>query len=227
MTMLVLDGIVQRAGGRSIAQLDHLSLIAGERCLLLGPSGSGKSTLLAIAAGLLTPSDGKVWVDGTPISTLAPQALDRFRGRRIGIVFQRLHLIGSLTVRQNLAAAQFCARLPQDPAAVDTLLDALGLMARADAMPATLSGGEAQRVAIARATINRPGLILADEPTASLDDDHAAAVLDLLLAQAEAAQAALLIATHDARARARIARQIELRAPDAGDQICASKVRCR
>jgi ABC-type lipoprotein export system ATPase subunit len=208
--MLELDNIHHRIGDRTIVQLESFALAPGEACLLLGPSGSGKSTALAIAAGLLRPTRGRVTIDGTELAQLSGTALNRFRGQRIGMVFQGLHLIASLTVRQNLAAAQFCARRPQSRVDVDTLLDTLGLRDRADALPVTLSGGEAQRVAIARAVINRPRLLLADEPTASLDDANASSVLDLLLTQARECDAALLIATHDARAVARITRRIAL-----------------
>lgn len=208
--MLELDQLHHRPGGGSAVALDHLSLANAEQALLLGPSGSGKTTLLSIAAGLIKPERGTARIDDIDPSSLSPSDRDRWRGRNVGIVFQRLHLIPSLTVRQNLRVAQYCAQLPQDMAQVDSTLAALGLADKAGRKPGQLSGGEAQRVAIARAVVNRPRLILADEPTASLDDANAARVLDLLLAQAEACKAMLLIATHDARVVARIARRIAL-----------------
>ncbi len=208
--MLELDQLHHRYGGSTAVALDRLSLADAEQALLLGPSGSGKTTLLSIAAGLIKPERGTARIDGIDPASLSLSDRDRWRGRNVGIVFQRLHLIPSLSVRQNLRVAQYCARLPQDTAQVDRTLSALGLTDKAERKPGQLSGGEAQRVAIARAVVNRPSLILADEPTASLDDANAARVLDLLLAQAEACKAMLLIATHDARVVSRIGRRIEL-----------------
>ncbi|NKF21278.1 ABC transporter ATP-binding protein [Solimonas marina] len=210
--MLSLQAIRHRYDDRTAARVEVLDLAAGEPALLLGPSGSGKTTLLHIAAGLLRPSEGLVRIGGQSLTALDDIALDRFRGRHVGIVFQRLHLIGSLTVLQNLLAAQYGAGLPVDIGHGRATLAALGIEAQADVLPARLSQGQAQRAAVARATVNRPQLIVADEPTASLDDRNADAVLNLLQAHARACEAALLIATHDARAKACIKRQITLEA---------------
>ena len=207
---LSMTAIRHRPPGAGEIVLDRLSLMAGDAMLLLGPSGSGKSTLLAIAAGLRMPQHGAVAIDGQPLSALSAAARDRLRGQRVGLVFQRLHLVPSLTVAEQLQAAQRFAGLPVARSRIADTLDALGLAALARRRPAELSGGEAQRVAIARAVINAPALILADEPTASLDDDSTAQVLDLLLTQAARCGAALLIATHDQRARDRIGQQIRL-----------------
>lgn len=207
---LSMTAIRHRPPGAGEIVLDRLSLAAGDAMLLLGPSGSGKSTLLAIAAGLRMPQHGAVAIDGQPLSALSAAARDRLRGQRVGLVFQRLHLVPSLTVAEQLQAAQRFAGLPVARSRIADTLDALGLAALARRRPAELSGGEAQRVAIARAVINAPALILADEPTASLDDDSTAQVLDLLLTQAARCGAALLIATHDQRARDRIGQQIRL-----------------
>jgi putative ABC transport system ATP-binding protein len=190
---------------------DH-RLAAAAQALLLGPSGSGKSTLLHLIAGLQRPSRGVVRIDGAPISRWSEAARDRFRGRRIGIVFQRLHLVPALNLQQNLLLAQTCAGLPRDPQRVAELLAALDLAPLARARPHQLSGGQQQRAALARALVNRPALLLADEPTASLDDASAAAVLDLLTGEAARAGAALLVATHDARAKARFSERWELTA---------------
>lgn len=190
---------------------DH-RLAAAAQALLLGPSGSGKSTLLHLIAGLQRPSRGVVRIDGAPISRWSEAARDRFRGRRIGIVFQRLHLVPALNLQQNLLLAQTCAGLPRDPQRVAQLLAALDLAPLARARPHQLSGGQQQRAALARALVNRPALLLADEPTASLDDASAAVVLDLLTGEAARAGAALLVATHDARAKARFSERWELTA---------------
>ena len=188
---------------------------AGEQWLVLGASGSGKTTLLAIVAGLLRPSAGRVAVSERDLGALSGPALDRFRGRHIGFVPQKLHLLASLTVEKNLALAQYMAGVAQDPARMHDVLAALGLAERAHSKPAELSHGEAQRVAVARAVINRPQLILADEPTSNLDDIHCAQAIDLLESQAMACGAALVVATHDQRVRARFDRRIDLSAPPA------------
>ncbi|MFT4047791.1 MAG: ATP-binding cassette domain-containing protein [Solimonas sp.] len=208
--MLSLHAVRHRYGDRAVLDISHLEFGAGEQALLLGPSGSGKTTLLHIAAGLLRPSEGAVALAGQALSELDGRALDGFRGRHVGIVFQRLHLIGSLSVLQNLLAAQYGAGLPVDAARARETLSALGIDALADALPAHLSQGQAQRAAVARAIVNRPKLLIADEPTASLDDRNADTVLALLQEHARASGAVLLIATHDARAKARVARHVTL-----------------
>lgn len=182
----------------------------GEHWLVLGPSGSGKTTLLHILAGILKPSFGEVLVAGQPLTKLKPRALDRFRARHVGIVLQRLHLVDSLTVEDNVVLAQFLARLPPDPHRALEVLTDLGLEDKAHAYPHELSFGQAQRVAVARAVVNRPTLLLADEPTSNLDDAHALQTLDLLESQANACRATLLIATHDQRIKSRFRKQYML-----------------
>jgi ABC-type lipoprotein export system ATPase subunit len=200
----------RRYGGQSIELGDWRSE-AGERWLLSGPSGSGKTTAIHLLAGVLSPSEGRIAVYGQDLGALSGAALDRFRGRHVGIVFQRLHLIGALDVRRNLALARSLAGLPADEARIEEVLERLALSAKARSRPESLSGGEAQRLAIARAVLNRPALLLADEPTASLDDANAARVLDLLFAEAQSCGATLVVASHDARAAARFERRRELR----------------
>ncbi len=199
--MFVLTGVAQRYGRTPAVRIDAWRAQPGEHWLLAGDSGSGKTTLLHILAGLTTPTEGSVVVGGTDLATLAGSARDRWRGRSVGLVPQRLHLVAALDVRSNLLLAQFLAGLPQDRARVDELLAALGVGDLALRYPRQLSQGQAQRVAVARAVVNRPALVLADEPTASLDDSHAAATLRLLRQQAEATGATLVVASHDARVR--------------------------
>ena len=151
-------------------------------------------------------------VEGHHLAQMSASQRDRFRGRRIGLVMQRLHLIGALTVAANLELAQSLAGLAKDRTRIDSVLDALDIARMRDRRPRTLSQGEAQRVAIARAVINRPALILADEPTAALDDDNANAALDLLFAQARGHGATLIVATHDARIKSRFAHVLRLSA---------------
>jgi putative ABC transport system ATP-binding protein len=158
----------------------------------------------------LRPSRGRVLVAGQDLGALAPAELDAFRGRNIGIVLQRLHLIRALTVTDNLRLTQSLAGLPVSTEQVNRLLSELGIAALATARPNRLSEGEAQRVAIGRAVINRPALILADEPTSALDDATCEVVLTLLRAQADASGATLLIATHDARLKPHFPHRLEL-----------------
>ncbi|WP_448518566.1 ABC transporter ATP-binding protein [Rhodoflexus sp.] len=171
----------------------------GEASLLIGGSGSGKTTLLHMLAGLRQPSSGTIRIAGTDLSKLSKAEADRFRGRSIGLIFQQPHLLPSLTLTQNLAAAQYFADLPADRKRIVEVIAELNLSHRADAFPHQLSQGEQQRAAIARAMLNQPKVILADEPTASLDDDNCRAVADLLRSQAARYNATLIIATHDGR----------------------------
>lgn len=182
----------------------------GERWLLIGPSGSGKSTLLHLLAGFFPPSHGEILVAGFRLDKLKPHALDRFRGRHIGIVLQRLHLVSSLSVFDNVLLAQYLAGVRQDRARVAEVLDELGLGTKRGAAPHALSFGEAQRLAVARAVVNRPSVLLADEPTSNLDDERCIETLSLLERAAAACHATLLIATHDQRVKARMPNQFSL-----------------
>lgn len=180
-------------------RLGDVSVVQGGTLLLRGPSGSGKSTWLALAAGLLTPLAGEIVVADQSVGALPAAARDAWRARHIGVLPQKLHLSEALTVNDNLALVYFAAGLPVDKAAIGRALDALGVGSLAARRPSQLSGGQAQRVALARAVLLRPSVILADEPTASLDDDACAAALALLQHSARTLGATLVIATHDAR----------------------------
>jgi putative ABC transport system ATP-binding protein len=208
--MISVQGLRHRYGDRQVLALDAWRAEAGDRWLVLGASGSGKTTLLGIVGGLLRPSAGRVTVDGQDLAALSGAALDHFRGQRIGFVPQKLHLIPSLGVAENLLLAQYLAGVAQDRGRVAEVLGGLGIAERAEARPSELSHGQAQRVALARAVINRPSLILADEPTSNLDDAHCAQAVELLESQAAACGATLVVATHDQRVRARFAKRIEL-----------------
>ncbi|HYF57802.1 MAG TPA: ATP-binding cassette domain-containing protein [Burkholderiaceae bacterium] len=203
---LSIESLVHRRDGRTVLEVPRFELPAGARAVLVGPSGSGKTTLLSLAAGLLPTQAGRVSVAGTELAALAARgarALDRFRATRVGLVPQQPMLFGMLDALDNLLVARHLAGLPPDPGAARELLGRLGLAQLAHRRPRELSRGQQQRVALARALVNRPALILADEPTANLDDDQAAAAIELLAGQARALGAALLVATHDARVRAR------------------------
>jgi len=197
--------------GAEVLKVASWQVEQGSQWLVLGPSGSGKTTLLHILAGILKPTAGSISIAGEGLTALEPAELDRFRGRHIGIVLQRLHLIPSLTVVNNLLLAQYLAGLTQDGARVREVLASLDVADKARAYPHELSFGQAQRVAVARAVVNRPKLLLADEPTSNLDDARCAQAFELLESQARACGATLVIATHDQRVKARMSNRYELK----------------
>ncbi|MGY8904593.1 MAG: ATP-binding cassette domain-containing protein [Burkholderiales bacterium] len=172
--------------------------------LLRGDSGAGKSTWMALVAGLRRASGGEMVVAGQALNALSQSACDAWRAKAVGFLPQKLHLARALSVHDNLALAQWAAGVARDNAAIGRTLAQLGVADLARRKPGSLSGGQAQRVALARAVLLAPQVLLADEPTASLDDDAAAQALDLLLATAQQHQATLVIATHDARVASRL-----------------------
>ena len=197
--MLGWGGLRHRyEGGAEIAYADF-ALAAGRHLLLRGASGSGKSTLLALLAGLLRVQQGELTVAGTELQHMGPRALDAWRGETLGVVPQRLHLSEALTVAENLALPALATGQDADPARAQELLDALGIAELSARKPHQLSVGQAQRVALARALMRRPRLLLADEPSANLDDEHTLTMLALLLDAAEREGCTLVIASHDAR----------------------------
>ncbi|WOK06954.1 ATP-binding cassette domain-containing protein [Imperialibacter roseus] len=182
----------------------------GKHSLILGGSGCGKTTLLHLLAGLRTPTGGIVKTAGQVLSELGGHRMDVFRGKHIGLIFQKPHLLSVLTVEDNLLLAQYMAELPQNKKRIRDVLDVLNLSDRRNAKVYELSQGEAQRIAIARAVLNKPKVILADEPTASLDDDNSEKVLNILEEQANVYNATLVIATHDQRVKSRFPHQLKL-----------------
>lgn len=201
--MFSLSNIKHRYGKTTVLDVSSFEADQGEHWLLLGLSGSGKTTLLHLLAGVLRPSEGKVIVADKDLHSMSSQDLDAFRGQHIGIVFQQPHLLPTLTIRENLLLAPMMAGIEQDNSRVNSLLSSLDLSEKKNAYPHMLSTGQQQRVAIARAVMNTPKLILADEPTASLDDVRAQAVLDILFEQAGTCNATLVVATHDQRVKDR------------------------
>ena len=169
-----------------------------ENLLILGASGVGKTTFLHLLSGLLKPLEGEIDLIGIPISKLTMSEMDRFRGKNIGIVFQKPHFINSLTVKENLQLAQYISK-KIDKTRISSLLESLGIEDKANKKTLNLSQGEKQRVAIALAIVNSPKLILADEPTSSLDDLNCDKVINLLKDQAAKYKAKLIIITHDYR----------------------------
>ena len=188
----------QYASGPAL-RFDDADVPQGGLLLLSGVSGSGKSTWLALAAGLLAPTAGDITVAGQSLGALGKVSSDAWRAQTVGFLPQKLHLSAALTVHQNLSMAQWAAGQGADDASIAEALSALDVQTLAARKPAQLSGGQAQRVALARAVLLKPKVILADEPTASLDDEAAEASLVLLRATARRLDATLVIATHDAR----------------------------
>ena len=176
-----------------------IELDAGQNLLVLGESGIGKTTLLHLMAGLLQPKSGHVELMGTILHDLSSADLDRFRGRHIGLVFQRPHFVQALNLEENLALVQYLAGKPQDKKEIKTALESLGIGHKLKDKPSQLSQGEQQRASIALAVINHPQLILADEPTSSLDDKNCEKAAALLKEQAAANNSQLIIITHDQR----------------------------
>lgn len=208
--MIALRGLAHRYDSTEVLRLPEWNVAQGERWLVLGPSGCGKTTLLHVVAGLIRPSEGEVLVFETDLKKLDGAQLDRWRGATVGIALQALHLMRHLNVRDNLRIAQYMAHAAQDDARIAETLGALGIADKAARRPADLSEGERQRVAIARAVVNRPKLLLADEPTANLDDGAAAGGIELLLEQAERHGATLVVATHDARVKQKFEKRLDL-----------------
>jgi putative ABC transport system ATP-binding protein len=205
MSTLTLTNVTKTYGDgpESVTALDDVTVrvAAGEFVALVGPSGSGKTTFLAIAGALLQPTQGQVVLDDRDISTLPPAALTRFRLDHIGFVLQSSNLVPYLTTRdQLLLVARLAGKLDQTAETkADQLLTALGLARRHGHYPEQLSGGERQRVAIARALMNDPRVILADEPTASLDSKRGREVVELLAHEVRSLGKAGIMVTHDER----------------------------
>jgi len=208
--MIHVDALRHRFQDRLVLDVADWQAAPGETWLLAGPSGSGKTTLLNIVGGLLRPSEGRIAVAGQNLGPLSDAALDTFRGRKIGIVFQGVNLLAPISVMENILLAANLAGLAPDAARAKALLAALDIGDKADAKPASLSHGQAQRVALARALMNRPALLLADEPTANLDDRQAINVIELLTRQAVEHGATLVVASHDGRIRERFAKRLDL-----------------
>ncbi|MGD9547363.1 MAG: ABC transporter ATP-binding protein [Candidatus Krumholzibacteriia bacterium] len=214
---LVLDrvGMVfpgESGPARTVLDGVDLSLHPGQCLALVGRSGSGKTTLLHLAAGIAVPTSGRVLIDGEDLGGMTENARTRLRRDRIGIVFQFFHLLPHLNVAENVALPGWIDGRPGGGLAtrVGELLDRVGLADRARDPVGRLSGGEMQRVALCRALLNKPSLLLADEPTGSLDDRTGRVILDLLLEMAEAERCALLLVTHSRALAARAERIFEL-----------------
>lgn len=182
----------------------------GNSLLILGQSGVGKSTLLHMLGGLMPPTAGKVVINDVLLNDLSPRELDKFRGKNIGIVFQKSIFMKALTVKENLQLCRKLAGLKPDNRRISEVLSRLGIPHKSDKKPSELSQGEQQRLSIARAVISEPSILLADEPSSALDDEHCLAVTDLLREQMESENCALIIVTHDRRISEKFENQLVL-----------------
>lgn len=176
-----------------------ISLKENENLVILGKSGIGKTTLLQLLSGLLKPSEGKIEINNTDISTLSSGKLDKFRGSKIGLVFQKKYAIQSLSVYDNLKARLFFSGNKVNEDKINDLLKELDLEAYKKAKTTSLSEGQLQRLGVAMSVIHSPKLILADEPTSSLDDENCKLVIDLLINQSAKNKSNLIVITHDKR----------------------------
>lgn len=183
---------------------------AGSTILVTGNSGKGKTTYLHILAGMLQPNSGEILIDNTDFTNLKGSKADKFRGKNIGVVFQKPHFIASLSVLENLEMASWLASGKKHTKRAKELLNKLDILEQAHKQPSQLSVGQQQRVSIARALMNEPKVLLADEPTSSLDDKNADNVIELLESLSKEYKAALIIVTHDSRIKAKFTNQITM-----------------
>lgn len=191
-----------------VFKFPNIKLKSNENLLVLGNSGIGKSTLLHNLAGILRPKSGSIKIFDQDITKLSELELDKFRGQNIGIIFQRSHFVNSLSVGENLELAQFLGRNKKGN--IKETLDNLKILDKINKKPKELSQGERQRASIALAIINSPKLILADEPTSSLDDTNCSNVIKILKEQALKYQAQLIVITHDSRLKKHFKKSISL-----------------
>ncbi|MEX1239783.1 MAG: ATP-binding cassette domain-containing protein [Cyclobacteriaceae bacterium] len=208
--MVVVSSLRYQYGSDKALSFPDFSVEKGKTCLLLGNSGSGKTTLLHLMGGLLKIQQGKVEISDQDLSQLTEPQADRFRGKYMGFIFQRNHLILALSVKKNLLMAPFLANMKQDEIRVDEVLWELGLWKKKHSRVSDLSQGQVQRVAIARAVLNKPAVLFADEPTSALDDYNCDRVIHLLLSVSEQNQCTLVVATHDQRLKSIFPRQVQI-----------------
>lgn len=213
---------IPHGGSVAAMQVESLSIAPGDQLAVVGPSGSGKTTLLSILGGVLAATSGRVEWDGEPWGLAFGKIAAKTRARQVGFVFQDLNLIPSLTLFENLAAARCFLGLADNGAKIRNLLDRVGLADKGGRKPDALSRGERQRAAIARVMLHPHPLVVADEPTASLDGENAELAMDLLCGLARENRSALVVATHDPRVMKRLERRFELRPPSPNDSSPSS-----
>ncbi|MBA4535613.1 ABC transporter ATP-binding protein [Bacillus aquiflavi] len=203
MSLLKIKGLTKKygTGESAIYALKNVDLLVerGEFIAIVGASGSGKSTLLHLIGGLDKPTEGSVYIDNENISKLDQNKASIFRRRKIGVIFQSYNLLPILNVQENIELPALLDSKKIDKSYYRELIQLLGLSDRIDHLPSELSGGQQQRVTIARALINKPALILADEPTGNLDSKNSKEVIDLLKISAKRYHQTLLMITHDTK----------------------------
>ena len=197
--MITTSNIIHQYNKENTIIFEDISLSEGSQVLIVGNSGCGKTTILHVLGGLLKPSQGEIFINEQSLYEKKPSEIDSFRGKNIGIVFQAPHFINSFTIEDNLFLTQELAGVKKNKKRVVEVLERVKLVHKLKAKVFELSQGEKQRITIARAIINSPKIILADEPTSSLDDSSCQDVIQLLKESAEAENATLIIVTHDQR----------------------------
>ncbi len=186
------------------------SLEKGEHLLILGKSGIGKTTFLHLLAGILKPKTGSVVIEAQELAALSNARLDRFRGKHMGLIYQKPHFVHSLSLKENLLLVQYLAGKKQDAKRIMEVLQKLDILDQLNKQPRKLSQGQQQRASIAMAMLNKPTVILADEPTSSLDDENCTKVIGLLREQSAEVGASLIVITHDHRLKGKFQNSITL-----------------
>ncbi|MDA9323842.1 ATP-binding cassette domain-containing protein [Flavobacteriaceae bacterium] len=207
--MLITKEVEFNYDNQIFFKFQNIDLKSNENLLIIGNSGVGKTTLMHLLAGLLKSNSGSIKLFDQELSQLSSHQLDRFRKNNIGIVFQRSHFVNSLTVKENLQLAQYIAN-KKDNNRIESILKKLNIFDKSNKKTNQLSQGEKQRASIALAIVNSPKLILADEPTSSLDDTNCSKVIKLLKKQATDFGAQLIVITHDSRLKEHFKKSIEL-----------------
>ena len=207
--MISTKGLNFKYNEQASFSFPDINLGKEENLLIIGSSGIGKTTLLHLLAGLLESNSGSINLYGQDISKLTQHQIDKFRGQNIGIVFQKPHFVNSLTVKENLQLAQYLGNKKDQNRIID-ILSSLDILDKENKKPKKLSQGEKQRASIAMAIVNSPKLILADEPTSSLDDENCDRVIKLLKKQASEFKAQLIVITHDNRLKKHFKKSIKL-----------------
>ncbi|MGK0342546.1 MAG: putative ABC transport system ATP-binding protein [Candidatus Azotimanducaceae bacterium] len=207
---LAIDNLAFGYGDKPLIKIEKMRIRARERVAIIGPSGCGKTTFIHLVAGLIRPQSGSIRILSREITKLKEWEVDRIRGREIGIVFQRLYLMPSISILDNLLLAQRLARANIDSDLAMQLLERLGIAEFSSALPHKLSQGQAQRAAIARAIVHKPALVIGDEPTSALDDGNTREAIQLLTELSETVGFSLMIVTHDERVRDEMDRVIRL-----------------